>query len=76
MKQGYTLNNDVKSGPKLCYAALIRASERWQRITISDFDHTRLAALRDQLHLEYLARHGKATTGAHAAVKAGGVAVA
>lgn len=66
---------DEKSGLKLCYAALIRASERWQRITISDFDRTRLAALREQLHHEYLTRRGKATTGAKSAVKTGGVAV-
>jgi transposase-like protein len=52
---------DEKSGLKLCYAALLRASKRWQRVTISDFDRTRLAALRDQLHQEYLARHGQAT---------------
>src|SRR5437763_16493978 len=52
---------DEKGGLKLCYAALLRASHRWQRVTISDFDHTRLVVLRDQLHQDYLARHGKAT---------------
>ena len=67
---------DEKSGLKLCYAALIRASERWQRVTISDFDRTRLAALREQLHQEYLARRGKATMGVKSAAKMGGAAVA
>jgi transposase-like protein len=67
---------DEKSGLKLCYAALIRASERWQRVTITDFDRTRLAALRDQLHHEYLVRRGKATSGAKSTVKTGGAAVA
>src|SRR5437763_11647525 len=51
---------DEKSGLKLCYAALLRASKRWQRVTINDFDRTRLAVLREQLHQEYLARHGRA----------------
>jgi len=67
---------DEESGLKLCYAALIRASERWQRITISDFDRTRMAALRDQLHHEHLMRRGKATAGPKSAAKTGGVAVA
>ncbi len=30
-----------RGGLKLCYAALLRASERWQRVTINDFDRTR-----------------------------------
>jgi putative transposase len=50
---------DEKSGLKLCYAALMRASARWQRVTISDFDRVRLANLREQLHQEYLIRRGK-----------------
>lgn len=48
-----------KSALKLGFAALLRASERWQRVTISDFDRTRLAALREQLHEEYLAKRGR-----------------
>lgn len=54
---------DEKSGLKLCYAALIRASARWQRVTISDFDRVRLTNLREQLHQEYLARRGKTEPG-------------
>lgn len=67
---------DEKSGLKLCYAALMRASARWQRVTISDFDRTRLAALRDQLHQEYLARRGKANAGPKSAGKTGGATAA
>jgi putative transposase len=51
---------DEKSGLKLCHAALLRASERRQRVTLSDFDRARLANLREQLHQECLARRGKA----------------
>jgi transposase-like protein len=67
---------DEKSSLKLCYAALIRASERWQRVTISEFDRTRLAALRDQLHQEYLARRGRTTAGGSSIKQTGGVAAA
>lgn len=48
-----------KGSLKLCYAALLRASQRWQRVTITDFDRVRLAQLRTHLHDEYLARRGK-----------------
>jgi transposase-like protein len=51
---------DEDSCLKLCYVSLMRASERWQRVRMSEFDRTRLAVLRDQLHREYLVRHGKA----------------
>jgi putative transposase len=67
---------DEKSGLKLCYAALIRASARWQRVTISDFDRTRLTALREQLHQEYLTRHGNATVRPQAVTKLGGATAA
>lgn len=67
---------DEKSGLKLCYASLMRASERWQRVTISDFDRTRLAALRDQLHQEYLMRRGKTAPGPKSAAKTGGATAA
>jgi transposase-like protein len=50
---------DEKGGLKLCYAALLRASRRWQRVTINEFDRTRLATLRAQLHQEFLARRGQ-----------------
>jgi putative transposase len=51
---------DEKSCLKLCFASLLRASRRWQRVTISEFDRTRLDLLREQLHQEYLARRGQA----------------
>ena len=57
-------------------SALIRASERWQRVTISDFDRTRLAALREQLHQEYLTRRGRPTSGGSSIKQTGGVAAA
>jgi putative transposase len=63
---------DEKSGLKLCYAALIRASARWQRVTISDFGRARLANLREQLHQEYLARRGQLAPAAAPAGAAGG----
>jgi hypothetical protein len=50
---------DEKSCLKLCYAALLRASQRWQRVTITEFERTQLSVLRDQLHQEHLARRGK-----------------
>ncbi len=53
---------DEKSCLKLCYASLLRASRRWQRVTISEFDRTRLGLLREQLHQEYLARRGQAVS--------------
>jgi transposase-like protein len=48
-----------KGSLKLAFAALLRASQRWQRATISDFDRVRLAQLRAQLREEYLARRGR-----------------
>lgn len=51
---------DEKSCLKLCYASLMRASQRWQKVRMTDFDRTRLALLRDQLHEEYLKRHNRA----------------
>jgi transposase-like protein len=51
---------DEKSCLKLCYASLIRASQRWQRVTITEFERTQLGVLREQLHQEYLIRRGKA----------------
>jgi transposase-like protein len=50
---------DEKSCLKLCFTSLLRASQRWQRITISEFERVHLDLLREQLHQEYLARHGK-----------------
>jgi putative transposase len=51
-----------KGSLKLCYAALLRAGERWQRVTITELDRARLDLLRDQLRQEYLDRRGKANT--------------
>lgn len=53
---------DEKSCLKLCYASLVRASQRWQKVRMTDFDRTRLALLRDQLHEEYLNRHNRAVS--------------
>jgi putative transposase len=50
---------DEKSCLKLCYASLMRASQRWQRVTMTEFERTQLGVLRAQLHEEYLARRGK-----------------
>ena len=57
---------DEKSGLKLCFAALMRASERWQQVAINDFDRLRLARLREHLHQEYRARRGKTETSGRA----------
>lgn len=53
---------DEKSCLKLCYASLMRASQRWQRVRITEFDRTRVMVLRDQLHQEYLKRHNRVET--------------
>ncbi len=53
-----------RGGLKLCYAALLRASQRWQRVTISEFDRTRLKVLWEQLHQEYPARRGRTASSA------------
>ena len=54
---------DEKGCLKLCYSSLIRASQRWQRVGINEFDRTRLRLLREQLHQEYLERTGKSRVG-------------
>jgi transposase-like protein len=51
---------DEKSCLKLCYASLMRASLRWRRVAITEFERVQLDLLREQLHQEYLARRGKA----------------
>ena len=50
---------DEKSCLKLCYASLMRASQRWQKVRMTEFDLTRVALLREQLHQEYLKRHNR-----------------
>lgn len=50
---------DEKSCLKLCFVSLLRASQRWQRITISEFERVQLDLLREQLHQECFARQGK-----------------
>lgn len=54
---------DEKGCLKLCYSSLIRASQRWQRVGVNEFDRTRLRLLREQLHQEYLERTGKSRVG-------------
>jgi putative transposase len=41
---------------KLMYAALIRASQTWRRVLISEFELKQLQALREELEVEYRAR--------------------
>lgn len=43
---------------KLMFAAMIRASERWRAIKITDFERRQMAALREELDKEYEARNG------------------
>jgi putative transposase len=54
---------DEKGCLKLCYASLLRASQRWQRVRMTEFDRTRLRLLREQLHQEWLERRGQAKKG-------------
>jgi transposase-like protein len=53
---------DEQGGRKVCSAALLRARERWPRVTLRAFDRTRLAALRDQLPHDDRARQGQVPT--------------
>jgi putative transposase len=46
---------------KLMYAALIRASQTWRRVLISEFELKQLEALREELDTEYRARMQPAT---------------
>ncbi len=43
---------------KLMFAAMIRASQRWRAIKITDFERRQTAALREELDKEYKARNG------------------
>ena len=53
---------------KLMFAAMIRASERWRAIKISDFERRQMAAPREELDSEYEARNSlvKAASTEHA----------
>jgi hypothetical protein len=47
---------------KLIYAALVRASDRWRGIRISELERRQLERLRDQLVEEHRQRHAPAVT--------------
>ena len=47
---------------KLMFAAIIRASERWWAIKITDFERRQMAALREELDQEYEAGNGLVKT--------------
>ena len=47
---------------KLMYAALVRASDRWRGIRISEFERRQLERLRDQLVNDHRQRHAPAVT--------------
>jgi transposase-like protein len=46
---------------KLVYAALIRATERWRGIRITDFEQRQLKAIRDEIDRDFTARNASAT---------------
>ncbi|MGH8728892.1 MAG: hypothetical protein ACREV9_12240 [Burkholderiales bacterium] len=46
------------------YAALIRASQTWKRIVISDFELKQIEELREELDAEFNERAGPAKTSA------------
>lgn len=48
---------------KLMYAALIRTSERWRRIFVSQFERRQLELIRKELDEEYRNRNQFKTTG-------------
>jgi|TARA_B100000315_G_scaffold236205_1_gene251780 transposase-like protein len=47
---------------KLMFGAMIRASERWRAIKVSDFERRQMTALRDELDQEYEAETGLVKT--------------
>jgi putative transposase len=47
---------------KLMYASLVRASDRWSRVNISEFERRQLENLRDQLLNDQRLRHAPATS--------------
>ena len=42
---------------KLMYASLIRASQSWRGVTITEFERKQLDALRDELNAQFGQRH-------------------
>lgn len=44
--------SDEKSAMKLVFATLIRVSERWQRVSVSDLEHQQLRLLRKELGID------------------------
>ncbi len=46
---------------KLIFGALIRASERWRSIKVTEFERRQLAAVRKELDQEYEAQVGLTT---------------
>lgn len=44
--------NDEKSAMKLVFATLIRVSERWSRVSVSDLEHQQLRLLRRELGID------------------------
>jgi putative transposase len=46
---------------KLVYAALIRATERWRGIRITEFEQRQLKAIRDEIDRDFTARNAPAT---------------
>ena len=43
---------DEKSALKLCFASLLRASQRWQRVRVTDWDRLQLDRLRQELYAQ------------------------
>ena len=41
---------DEKSALKLCFASLLRVSQRWQRVRMTDWDRLQLNRLRQELY--------------------------
>jgi hypothetical protein len=46
---------------KLMYAALIRASQTWRGVPITEFERIQLDALRDELNAQFEKRHASPT---------------
>ena len=47
---------DEKSALKLCFASLLRASQRWQRVRMTDWDRLQLRRLREELYSQEVKR--------------------
>ena len=42
---------------KLMYASLIRASQTWRGVTVTEFERKQLDTLREELNVQFDARH-------------------